>query len=138
MEAAILQCCRALTDQRASITQTRLIIFKELYAKPPLTVAELQSACIPRVNRATVYRTVRLFEAAGIIHRVAVGWKTKLELSDQFGAHHHHANCVQCGGVMQLVENPGLERKVRDLASIIGFELHSHQLELRGICSDCQ
>lgn len=88
-------------------------------------------------DRASVYRTVELFERLGIVQRIQVGWKYRLELSDSFNPHHHHIHCTQCSRVVSLSEDAALERHISSLAHQAGFQLTSHQLELSGLCESC-
>lgn len=90
------------------------------------------------VDRASMYRTVALFERLGIVQRLQAGWKYKLELSDTFHEHHHHATCQRCGQVTPLPEDPKLETYLRHLAAAHRLTLQSHQLELSGLCPGCQ
>jgi Fur family ferric uptake transcriptional regulator len=80
---------------------------------------------------------VELFEKLGIISRLQIGWKYKLELSDLFTEHHHHATCMQCGTVIALEEDESLENGIRLLAKEANFTLTNHSLEIRGLCSSC-
>lgn len=90
------------------------------------------------IDRASVYRTIALFEQLGIVQRLQVGWKYKLELSDDFHEHHHHMHCTHCGQTTALPEDPALEKNLDQMAAAHGFRLQSHQLELSGLCSTCQ
>ncbi len=91
-----------------------------------------------KMDRASIYRTIELFEKLGIVNRLQIGWKYKLELSETFAGHHHHATCLQCEKVIAFEENPELEAGIHKLAEDLGFKLTSHSLELRGLCKDCQ
>jgi len=96
------------------------------------------AACNDKVDRASVYRTIQLFEQLGVVQRLQIGWKYKLELSDKFSAHHHHLSCVQCGRTIAIDEDTALEKRMRLLASAYGFLPQGHQLEIRGLCEACQ
>lgn len=98
---------------------------------------ELLLAC-PTVDRASIYRTVALFEKLGIVQRLQIGWKYKLELTDSFIHHHHHLSCSQCGKIVALPENADLEAALLALATSRGFSAQDHQLEIRGLCGDCR
>ena len=90
------------------------------------------------VDRASVYRTVDLFEKLGIVNRLQMGWKYKLELSDLFTEHHHHATCLQCGSSIALEEDTGLETGIQLLAQEAGFVPTGHSLEIHGLCATCR
>jgi Fur family peroxide stress response transcriptional regulator len=120
-----------------STTKTRQAVFGALIDSGPLTMAQLVNKVHSVADRTSVYRTVGLFEKLGIINRLQIGWKYKLELSDLFTDHHHHATCLQCGTVLSLDENPQLEAKINNLAKSVGFHPTNHSLEIRGLCQDC-
>src|SRR5258706_9697189 len=84
-----------------SCTDPRKTLFNVLQNHNSLTIVELTSL-LNQFDRATVYRTVKLFEKLRVIDRVSVGWKHKLELSNLFQHHHHHLVCTNCGRVLML------------------------------------
>lgn len=90
-----------------------------------------------KVDRATVYRTVELFERLGIAHRLNIGWKYKIELSDIFAEHHHHFYCTNCGATTTISANPMLETMIDSLVNKEGFSPRGHSLEIYGLCPNC-
>lgn len=129
----------AATLKRAgySTTQPRLAVFRALLQHAPVNMNELTQLLIAHTDRASIYRTVQLFERVGIATRLQMGWKYKIELSDAFSPHHHHLTCTQCGKIIAIEENPTIEFELRQLALEADFELSGHQLELQGRCADC-
>ena len=119
-----------------SLTEPRLSVFRALQSSAPLTMHELVGRCLD-VDRATVYRTVGLFEELGILQRLQAGWKYRLELTGVFHEHHHHATCLQCGVSIPLPEDERLEHELQRLADEYGFHMQRHQLELQGVCTSC-
>jgi Fur family ferric uptake transcriptional regulator len=73
----------------------------------------------------------------GIVQRLQIGWKYKLELSDSFHEHHHHLTCSRCGQVTPFEENVAIENKLEELAKKEKFTMTGHQLEIQGICQKC-
>lgn len=126
----------SLRSHGYSATTSRKTVFVALQKHESLTMHDLVSLC-STIDRASVYRTVELFESLGLAHRIHAGWKYRVELTDLFHNHHHHATCSSCGVSFVLPENLAIERAVETLASNNGFKLQSHQLELRGLCADC-
>ena len=126
-----------LKDRGYSLTLVRRTVFEILSDHDALSMNELINKVGVAADRASVYRTVQLFELLGIIHRVQIGWKYKLELSDAFVSHHHHLTCLNCGKVIPLDEDAALEKELVKLARQNDFEATGHQLEIRGYCSDC-
>ncbi|HEX5743859.1 MAG TPA: transcriptional repressor [Candidatus Saccharimonadales bacterium] len=121
-----------------SLTRARLAVFHALQDKEPQTMAEVVKACAGQADRASVYRTISLFEATGVARRLRIGWKYKLELSDTFNHHHHHLTCLDCGAVTPLPEDKLLEERLRLLAGRSRFRMKDHQLEIQGLCADCR
>jgi Fur family ferric uptake transcriptional regulator len=132
---AILE--KALAGALQSMTKPRQAVFDALQHHKSLTMNELVKSC-PNIDRASVYRTVTLFEKLGIIVRIPTGWKYRLELGEAFHEHHHHATCANCGASIALPEDPALEKRLRNLAARRSFTLQSHQIELTGTCESCQ
>ena len=85
----------------------------------------------PHISIATVYRTVRLFEEAGIIDRLDFrdGRSRYEEHSDD---HHDHLIDVATGSVIEF-RNEEIEKLQRRVAEELGFELIDHRLELYGV-----
>lgn len=127
-----------LERHQQNITAPRLTVFKALLHGGPLTIAELIRACSPGIDRASVYRTVALFERLNIVKRLQIGWKYRLEVSDDFQHHHHHFHCLGCGKVIAMPEDAALEKRLQLLADEQGFTPEDHQLEIRGLCKNCR
>ena len=85
----------------------------------------------PHISIATVYRTVRLFEEAGIIerHDFRDGRSRYEETPDH---HHDHLIDMRSGRVIELVE-PEIEALQESIARKLGYRLVDHRLELYGI-----
>ncbi len=127
-----------LKSRGHSLTASRKKIFLALLDKEPQTMSEIANAVKDSVDRASVYRTIALFEELGIAERLQLGWKYKIELSDTYAAHHHHISCIKCGRVQSFEETSVIEFELKQLATEAGFTETGHQLELRGICQKCQ
>ena len=127
-----------LKDAGYSATAPRIAVFSALKDSPPQTMNQLVHSVSSSVNRASVYRTIDMFIKLHIVERISIGWKYKLELSDQFSHHHHHIICSLCGRIDELHENQAIESTLKQLSDSHGYSLSSHQIELRGICAACQ
>ena len=94
-----------------------------------------RSAAIdPNISIATVYRTVRLFEEAGIIERHDFGdGRARYEESPE--EHHDHLIDTTSGRVIEF-HNAEIERLQEKVAREHGFELIGHRLELYGVPKD--
>ncbi len=120
-----------------SVTDARKAVFLALVDKEPQSISDLTRTTNGKVNRASLYRIIELFETLGIIERLQIGWKYKLELSNDFSLHHHHMTCIRCGRVSAFEESDIISFELKQLASEHGFTETGHQLELRGICASC-
>lgn len=121
-----------------SITKPRQVVFDALTTHENLTMSELVTEVSGACDRASVYRTIELFESLNIVQRVAIGWKYKLELSSIFRDHHHHAVCTICNGVLEFDETREIETALAQLAQSLEFDITEHSLELQGRCKKCQ
>ena len=85
----------------------------------------------PHISIATVYRTVRLFEEAGIIerHDFRDGRSRYEETPDH---HHDHLIDMRSGRVIEFVE-PEIEALQEAIARKLGYRLVDHRLELYGM-----
>jgi len=91
----------------------------------------------PGIGYATVYRTLKLLADAGLAEerRFADGF-TRFEYKNS-SDHHDHLICTQCGAIIEF-ENERIESLQQDVARKKGFKVHSHKLELYGLCAACQ
>ena len=88
----------------------------------------------PGISIATVYRTVRLFEEAGILDRHDFGdGRSRYEAAPE--AHHDHMIDVESGKVIEFVD-PELEALQRQISERLGFRLVDHRMELYGVKLD--
>lgn len=137
MESGIGKLKQTLKQAGSSATKSRVLIFTHLQQEGPLSISQLSSAVATHADRATVYRTVELFEKLGIVNRIWHGFKHQVELSEIFTPHHHHALCQNCGRTVDIA-SPELEAVLSGLAKKHNFLAVSHSVELTGYCSRCQ
>lgn len=137
MSSPIQQMKTTLKSHGYSFTKPRRQLFATLQAHESQTMHQLVAHC-PDMDRATVYRNIELFEELGVVQRLQIGWKYRLELTDSFVHHHHHLSCTKCGAVIALVEDAELETRLLALAAANNFQANDHQLEIRGLCSACR
>ena len=132
MTASIEERCKQkgvkLTDQRKLIAQIMSDSrdhpnVDELYKR----VSKIDS----KISIATVYRTVKLFEEAGILtkHDFKGGKARYEELPDY---HHDHLIDVQSGEIVEFV-NEEIEKLQKTVAEKLGYQMVDHRLELYGI-----
>ena len=85
----------------------------------------------PKISLATVYRTVKLFEEAGILERLEFG-DGRARYEDAERAHHDHLIDVNTGAVIEFVD-PDIEALQERIAARLGYRLVGHRLELLGV-----
>lgn len=132
MPDTILERCEAkglrMTGQRRTIAaileeSTDHPDVEELYARA--------SARDSAISLATVYRTVKLFEEAGILERVEFGdGRARYEDADR--EHHDHLIDLASGEVIEFVD-PEIEELQERIAERLGYRLKGHKLELYGV-----
>jgi Fur family transcriptional regulator, ferric uptake regulator len=84
-----------------------------------------------RISLSTVYRTVRLFENAGIIDRHEFGDSGRARYERVKSEHHDHLIDTDSGRVIEF-KNEEIERLQKRVARELGYELVGHKLELYG------
>ena len=121
-------------DRGMRMTEQRRVIARVLSdADDHPDVEELYrraSAIDPHISIATVYRTVRLFEEAGVVekHDFGDGRSRYEEAGDD---HHDHLIDTRTGEVIEFFDAE-IERLKSEIAERLGFELVGHKLELYG------
>ena len=121
-----------LTEQRKIIARV-ISESKETYGESDHPdVDELYSRVSkidPKISIATVYRTVKLFEEAGILikHDFKAG-KARYEINDD----HNHLIDIKTGEIIEFVDQD-IEELQKKIADKYGYKLVDHKLELYGI-----
>ncbi|AYJ86228.1 transcriptional repressor [Sphingomonas paeninsulae] len=120
-----------ITEQRRVIAR----VLSEAEDHPDVEVLHSRASAIDKgISIATVYRTVRLFEEAGILERHDFGdGRSRYEAAAE--AHHDHLIDVETGKVIEFVD-PELEALQKIIAEKLGFRLVDHRMELYGVALD--
>ena len=117
-----------ITEQRRVIAR----VLSESEDHPDVEAVHARASAIdPHISIATVYRTVRLFEEAGILERHEFGdGRSRFEAATE--THHDHLIDVETGNVIEFVDEE-LESLQRRIAEKLGFRLVDHRMELYGV-----
>ncbi|MCC5975534.1 MAG: transcriptional repressor [Rubellimicrobium sp.] len=132
MAETILSRCEArglrMTDQRRTIAR----ILEEAEDHPDVEELHARAAqADARISIATVYRTVKLFEEAGILEKHEFGdGRARYEAADR--DHHDHLIDMQTGEVIEFID-PEIEELQERIAARLGYRLKGHRLELYGV-----
>ena len=132
MSQTIEQKCIAkgvkLTDQRKIIAK----VMSEAQDHPDVDELYNRASKIdPKISIATVYRTVKLFEEAGILAKHDFkGSKARYEELNE--GHHDHLIDIKTGEIIEFVDDE-IEKLQKKVADKHGYALVDHKLELYGI-----
>ena len=128
IEKACIDKGMRMTDQRRVVAR----VLSEAHDHPDVEELYRRAQVLdPHVSIATVYRTVRLFEEAGIIerHDFRDGRSRYEEAPD---VHHDHLIDMKTGKVVEF-NDPEIEALQAAIARKLGYKLVDHRLELYGV-----
>ncbi len=127
IEAKCIAAGMRMTDQRRVIAR----VLSEATDHPDVEEVYRRAIAIdPRISIATVYRTVRLFEEAGILERHDFrDGRARYEPASE--EHHDHLIDIETGEVLEF-RNEEIERLQVEVARQMGYELVDHRMELYG------
>ncbi|MBM3514685.1 MAG: transcriptional repressor [Alphaproteobacteria bacterium] len=125
-------------DKGLKLTEQRRVIARVLTAaQDHPDVEEVHRRSVegdPRISIATVYRTMRLFEEAGIVKRHDFGdGRARYESAPE--THHDHLIDMQSGKVIEFT-NEHIEQLQSEIARSHGYKLVGHRLELFAVPLD--
>lgn len=114
-----------MTGPRRVIAQ----VLEDAQDHPDVETIHARAAAIDAsISVATVYRTVKLFEEAGLLERLEFG-DGRARYEDAEREHHDHLIDLQTGEVIEFVD-PEIEALQEKIAERLGYELRGHRLEL--------
>lgn len=123
-----------LTDQRQAV----LDAFAE--AKGHVSLEEIHALArkrSPGIGTATIYRTMKVLEVAGLAARHGFdGVAVRYERAEG-RAHHDHLICRRCG-LIEEFESDAIEALQVVVAGRLGFTILEHKHEIYGVCRACQ
>jgi Fur family transcriptional regulator, ferric uptake regulator len=120
-----------MTDQRRIVAR----VLSQATDHPDVEELYRRAAALdPHISLATVYRTVRLFEEAGVVERHDFGdGRSRYEQAGD--DHHDHLINIKTGQVIEFFDQE-IESLKEALAQKLGFKLVGHKLELYGVPLD--
>lgn len=132
MTDTILQRCEAkglrMTGQRRVIAQ----VLEASDDHPDVEELHARATALdPRISIATVYRTVKLFDEAGILDKIDFG-DGRARYEDAEREHHDHLIDMTTGTVIEFCD-PEIEALQEKIARRLGYRLKGHRLELYGV-----
>ena len=141
----MLKRCELLNEMEAKgvrlTAQRRALIETIQRADSHLDAATLLSRARqvdPKIDRATVYRTLELLKRLGLIDELDLmhlnGEKHYYEVKTQ--KDHLHLACFRCGDIEEL-DSPTFQRLKREIAAQNNFTIQVMRLEVGGLCRRC-
>lgn len=132
MPKSIIKRCEAMglrmTGQRRIIAQ----VIEDADDHPDVEELFKRAATLDAaISIATVYRTVKLFEEAGILDKLEFG-DGRARYEDAERDHHDHLIDINSGNVIEFVDAE-IEALQERIAQKLGYELRGHRLELYGV-----
>lgn len=120
-----------MTDQRRVVAR----VLSQASDHPDVEELYHRAAAVdPHISLATVYRTVRLFEEAGVVERHDFGdGRSRYEQAGD--DHHDHLINIKTGQVIEFFDEE-IERMKEALAEKLGYKLVGHKLELYAVPLD--
>jgi len=117
-----------MTGQRVVIAQ----VLEDAQDHPDVEELHQRAVAIDdKISIATVYRTVKLFEEAGLLERLEFG-DGRARYEDAERDHHDHLIDMQTGEIIEFVD-PEIEALQEAIARRLGYTLKGHRLELYGV-----
>ena len=124
-----------LEDQGYRLTGPRRSVITLLDTKSEGFSAEEICGELPRVGRATVYRTIKLLVETGSVCKLSFpDGAAKYSLARV--EHHHHTLCVKCGKVWEFRAST-IERLLRTIGEDISGDIIGHSIEFHIVCKEC-
>lgn len=132
MIPSIIARCEAkglrMTEQRRTIARA----LEQSGDHPDVEELHRRAAALDaRISLATVYRTVKLFDEAGILDRLEFG-DGRARYEDAEREHHDHLIDIATGEVIEFVD-PEIEALQERIAQRLGYRLKGHRMELYGV-----
>lgn len=117
-----------ITEQRRVIAR----VLSEAHDHPDVEELHRRATAVdPRISIATVYRTVRLFEEAGILERHDFrDGRSRYETVPE--EHHDHLIDIESGNVVEFHDDM-LEELQQKIAERLGYRLVDHRMELYAV-----
>lgn len=86
-----------------------------------------------RVSRATVYNTLELLVASGLVSRQHFGQNISYYEKSYGYTQHDHLICLDCGKVIEFCD-PRIEEIQSNVGQLLGFKIEKHSLNLYARC----
>ena len=119
------------TKQRHSV----LHVLKK--SKVPLTLNQIIDKIDVDMDLSTIYRALDAFEEKNMVNKTFPLEPSLAVYDYNREVHKHHLRCIECSKIL-VIESCPLEDYEDKIESETGFVIKRHQLELYGLCPNCQ
>jgi Fur family transcriptional regulator, peroxide stress response regulator len=127
-----------LTDKGYRLTRQRELVLELLRTSArhgdANLIYEQMRKQMPHISLGTIYRTLNVLAAAGLICELHCGEQANYDGNVQ---EHYHVMCARCGAV----EDVGISRLKQleeQAAELSGYQVSDHRLSFYGLCAKCQ
>ena len=128
IEQKCIEKVMRMTEQRRVVAR----VLSQAHDHPDVEELYHRAAQVdPNISLATVYRTVRLFEEAGVVERHDFG-DGRSRYEEAGDDHHDHLINIKTGQVVEFFDRE-IEEMKEALARKLGYRLVGHKLELYGV-----
>ena len=111
------------------LTKQRKLIFDIIDEYGEVTFKDIRNKCGNKMNNSTIYRIIELFLNNNVIIKTL---NNEIYYSINKNEHKHYIYCVKCH--KKTLINICPINSIKDT----GYKVLSHQIQINGICSDCQ
>ena len=133
-----------LSEREVRYTAARRLVVAALdRSSGPRSVADLHGLLEGEIPVSSLYRTLAVLDAAGILNREqGADGTARYELAEWItGHHHHHLVCVECGKVQDVEVSESIEVEIGSLierlAGTAGYQVTGHRIDIEGRCAAC-
>jgi Fe2+ or Zn2+ uptake regulation protein len=125
-----------LAEHGYRITEPRREIITAVLRRDRPFSAEQLVAEMPKIGRATIYRTLEILASVDVLSRFLQPGGYPAYIVGVPG-HRHHLVCSECGAVVAFTRCP-VDDLVGELVRDTDYAIHGHHLEVFGLCPACQ
>lgn len=116
-------------EKNIKLTKQRKLIFDIIDEYGEVTFKDIRNKCDNKMNNSTIYRIIELFLNNNVIIKTL---NDEIYYSINKNEHKHYIYCVKCH--KKTLINICPINSIKDT----GYKVLSHQIQINGICSDCQ
>jgi Fe2+ or Zn2+ uptake regulation protein len=130
---------KCLKDKKVRMTRPRRVILVALAKREaPVSLELLAYTLSGACNLATIYRTMNLFQKAGVVRQLNLTRRYASFVLNSPGRHYDYLMCNDCGAVSDLPDARIIIKLEKKLADHSGFIALQREIKFHGTCPKCQ